>query len=176
MRCFSLLFTYAPLYFQKIKKHYGNKSPEFVSATRVLNIAVPAVRASIATSHSLVSLGCSPLLSPACVFGLFSAVVTRLCLWVVLRCCHTLCVFGLFSAFVTRCFRGLQILSEWRTVLGGKLQEMVYLKKTGTRGVEPGAHETAVRRKLLATKLSASGPKPGQSPRRVPSCSPCPVV
>lgn len=76
---------------QKIKKHYGNKSPEFVSATRVLNIAVPA------------------------------------------------------------------ILSEWRTVLGGKLQEMVYFKKTGTRSVEPGAHETAVRRKLLAT---ASGPKP----------------
>ena len=57
------------LYFQKIKKHYGNKSPEFVSATRVLNIAVPAVRASIATSHSLVSLGCSPLLSPAVMFS-----------------------------------------------------------------------------------------------------------
>lgn len=83
---------------QKIKKHYGNKSPEFVSATRVLNIAVPA------------------------------------------------------------------ILSEWRTVLGGKLQEIVYLKKTGTRAVELGAHETAVRRKLLATNgtnpFKTSGPKP----------------
>lgn len=42
-------------------------------------------------------------------------------------------------------------MAQWRAAVGKGLQEILYLKKTGTIVAEASAHATAARRKLLAT-------------------------